>query len=111
MIDDLRETVIRQVILRDNLKPVQIYQADTYLPIDPDWLAITHAQSEADNIDSYNLVFLTFAGVCITWFQFETLEIALDQADDIVGVHASEWTTCHREITNEDGTIPWSMEE
>jgi len=34
--------------------------------------------------------------------------IAIDQAKAIVGILPDEWIACHVEITNDDGTIPWS---
>ena len=37
------ETIVRYTRLRDALKPVAIYRVDTSEPINPDWLAITHA--------------------------------------------------------------------
>lgn len=105
MSDPLREIVLRRVRLRDNLKPVEIYIGEPPLPIEPDWVAITHGFSR--RLDGYNLVFFRLDGTMITWEQFETLEIALDQAHAIVGIEHSEWEACHVEITDEDGSISW----
>ncbi len=106
MTNTIREIVIRRVQLRQELKPVEIYAGDPPTPIDPDWLAITHATG-AKGLESYNLVFFRFDGTPITWEQFDTLRIALDQAHAIVGVDCSEWAACGVEITNEDGSISW----
>jgi hypothetical protein len=105
MSDTLREIVLRRVRLRDDLKPVQIYTGDPPRPIEPDWVAITHGFSR--RLDGYNLVFFRFDGTVITWEQFDTLQIALDQAHAIVGIQYSEWKSCHVEITDEDGRISW----
>ena len=102
----MRERVLRRVRLRDDLKPVQIYTRDPPLPINPDWAAVTHAID--GNNESFNLVFFRFDGTPITWEQFETLEIAVDQAHAIVGIEHSEWENCDAEILSEDGTIAWT---
>ncbi len=106
MSDSIREIVVRRVQLRQDLKPVEIYVGDPPRPIDPDWVAITHATGEK-GLESYNLVFFRFDGTPITWEQFDTLRIALDQAHAIVGVDWSEWTPCRVEIMHKDGSISW----
>ena len=112
MDDDCHETVVRYVRLRDELKPVEIYMGNPPNPINPDWVAITHAilrsRQRPDGIESFNLTFFMDDGKCLTWEQFETLEIAIDQAKAIVGILSDEWNVCRVEITNDDGTIPWS---
>ena len=102
----MRERVLRRVRLREDLKPVQIYMGDPLAPINPDGVAVTHATD--GNNESFNLVFFHFNGTPITWEQFETLEIAVDQAHSIVGIDHSEWESCNVEILNEDGTIAWA---
>ncbi len=106
MDDEIQEIILRKVILRKELKPVEIYMGDPAKLIEPDWVAISHAV--AKDRDSYNLLFFKFEGECLTWEQFETLEIALDQAKAIVGLNHSEWDRCEIEITNDDGSISWN---
>lgn len=112
MDDECDETVIRYVRLRTELKPVEIYMGDPPAPINPDWVAITHAilrwRRRPDGIESFNLAFFMDDGQRLTWEQFETLEIAIDQAKSIVGILPDEWHSCRVEIDNDDGSVPWS---
>ena len=105
------EFVVRYVRLRDDLKPVEIYMGDPLEPINPDWVAITHgvirSSRRPDGIEGFNLTFFMDDGSCLTHEQFETLEIAIDQAHAIVGIRPDEWALCRVEITNDDGSIPW----
>jgi hypothetical protein len=105
MSDTLREFVLRRVWLREDLKPVQICMGDPPRPIEPDWLAISHWIS--GDGEGCNLVFFRFTGDPITSEQFDTLQIALDQAHAIVGVKHSEWQPCHVEIKDDQGRTSW----
>ena len=99
--------------LRDELKPVEIYMDDPPQRINPDWVAITHgvirSSRRPDGIEGYNLSFLMDDGHCLTHVQFETLEIAIDQAHAIVGIRTDEWMPCRVEITDDAGSIPWHV--
>jgi hypothetical protein len=110
---DCKEFVIRYTRLRDELKPVEIYMGDPPEPINPDWVAITHGQiwsaRRPDGIEGFNLTFFMDDGRRITSEQFDTLNIAMDQAKSIVGILHDEWQSCHVEITNENGSISWSI--
>ena len=105
MTDEIQEVVVKRVKLREDLNPVQIYMGTPCKPIEPDWGAITHGKTK--NNEGYNLVFFKIDGTPITWEQFETLEIAIDQAKAIVGIKKTEWSNCEVEITREDGGISW----
>src|SRR5262249_21196610 len=106
------EYIVRFARLREELKPVEIYPADTLEPIRPDWVAITHGIIWSDRrpcgIDSYNLYFLMDDGRCLAMECYETLEITLNQAEVITGVRRDEWHSCRIEVTSEDGTFRWS---
>ncbi|NQT17686.1 MAG: hypothetical protein HQ582_33330 [Planctomycetes bacterium] len=106
------ETIVRYVRLRDELKPVRIYTGDPPEPINPDWVAVTHAvlrsRRRPDGIEQFCLAFFMDDGQRLTWEQFETLHIAIDQATSIVGILPDEWYACRVEIVNDDGTMPWS---
>jgi hypothetical protein len=110
--EECDETVVRYVRLRNELKPVEIYMGDPPELIKPDWVAITHAILRSgrrpDGIEGFNLVFFMDDGQCVTWEQFETMQIAIDQAKSIIGMLPDEWHTCRVEIVNDDGTIPWT---
>jgi hypothetical protein len=109
---DVVEYIVRFVRLREELKPVEIYPADTLEPIRPDWIAITHGISRSerrpDGIEGYNLYFLMDDGRCLAMECFETLEITLDQAKSIAGVRKDEWHQCGVEVNSEDGSFRWS---
>jgi hypothetical protein len=106
------EFIVRFVRLREELKPVEIYPADTQEPIRPDWIAITlgviWSKRRPDGIDGYNLYFLMDDGRCLATKCFETLEITLDQAKAIAGIREDEWQVCRVEVTSEDGSFRWS---
>jgi hypothetical protein len=106
------EFIVRFTRVREELKPVEIYPADTLEPIRPDWIAITHgliwSKRRPDGIDGYNLYFLMDDGRCLAMECFETLEITLDQAKAIAGVRKDEWQECRVEVTSEDGSFRWS---
>ena len=102
MNDAIRETVVRRVRLTEKHRPFEI---DVGRLVQPDWLAITHATGK--NIDSFNLVFFGGDGNPIDWVQYDSVEIALDQAHAMIGVERSEWESCKAEIANNDGRIRW----
>ena len=106
------EYVVRYTRLREQLKPVQIYPTATLEPIRPDWVGITHgiiwSAKRPGGIDGYNLYFLMDDGQCLAMEQFETLEIAIDQARRIAGIRQDEWQECRVKVAAEDGSIRWS---
>jgi len=106
------EYIVRFARLRDELKPVEIYPADTLEPICPDWIAITHGiiwkKRRPGGIDGCNLYFLMDDGRCLAMECFEDLEVTLDQAHAIAGVRKDEWHSCRIEVKSDDGTFRWS---
>ena len=111
--ENVVEHIVRYTRLREELKPVKIYPADTLEPIRPDWVAITHGIVTSDRLvapgEGFNIAFLTDNGQHLAFMQFETLEIAIDQAHAIAGIRHGEWTACHVEVTDDEGRIPWSL--
>jgi hypothetical protein len=109
---DGAEYIVRFARLREELKPVEIYPADTLQPIRPDWIAITlgiiWSERRPGGIEGYNLYFLMDDGRCLAMECFETLEITMDQAKSIAGVRKEEWQSCRIEVKSDDGTIRWS---
>ena len=108
------ETIVRYTRLPPELRPVAIFSADTLEPIDPDWVAITHAiaarEGRTDFLDGFCIYFLADDGRMLAYEQFETLEIAIDQANAIARIPLSAWTECHIVLPEDDGgeRIPWS---
>jgi hypothetical protein len=108
------ETIIRYTRLPPELRPVEIFSADTLEPIDPDWVAITHAivarEGRVDFLDGYCIYFLADDGRMLAYEQFDTLEIAVDQANAIAGIPRSAWKECHIVLPEDDDIerIPWS---
>ncbi len=107
---EVSETVIRRARLRDELKPLPIWSAESHEPINPDWVGINRAVRRADQSSSvaegYNLAFYRDSGELLEYLQFDTLEIALDQAEAIAGVQPSEWRECDVSVAG-DGRVPW----
>ena len=83
----------------------------TSATISPDWLGISQVRSRhphrTDVHEDFILHFFMDDGRELTWEQFESLEIALDQAACIIGVRQSEWRECCIQNHN-DEKIPWS---
>jgi hypothetical protein len=106
------EYIVRYARLREELKPIEIYPADTLEPIRPDWVAITHgviwSQKRPGGIDGYNVYFLMDDGRTLATELYETLRIALDQVTAISGIRQEEWRECNIEIESEDGLFSWS---
>ena len=50
-------------------------------------------------------------GASLTHLQYETLEIALDQAQAELGVERGEWQACEVEVLDEDGALPASLRD
>ena len=106
---EISETVIRCVRLRSELKPLPIWSAENDEPINPDWVGINHSVSKvpqrSDEVEGYNLAFYRDDGELLEYLQFDSLEIALDQAKAIVGVQPSEWRECNVTVSS-DGRVP-----
>ena len=106
------ETIVRYTRLRGELRPVAIYTVDTLEPINPDWVAITHAvvphEGRINPLEGFCVYYLSDSGRILDYRQYDTLEIALDQVNAIAGIRGDEWRECHVELRGEYDTIPWS---
>ncbi|MFT5094953.1 MAG: hypothetical protein ACI8P0_000090 [Planctomycetaceae bacterium] len=99
MPDQTAQILVRFLKLPDSLKPVPIYLPE---PIRPEWLAVTFVPSTPKSVaETYVLSFLDTDGDELEFLQFETLEIALDQARAIAGVEHFDWTECSTPIPND----------
>jgi hypothetical protein len=76
------ERIVRLARLPLALTPVPIYAGEPPTPMDCDWLAISCVTDE-DGDESFILYFLDGGGRIREVLQFETLDIALDQAHAI----------------------------
>jgi len=94
------ETLVRFVRLRDELKPLPIYLDG---PISPDWVVIVQSRSKherrTDITEEFVVYFMMDDGTDLEFEQYETLQIAMDQAKDNYGIEKSEWSKCNKEIT------------
>lgn len=99
--------LVRRVRLRPEHLPVPVYTAGgeggDVRPIPATWLGIIEVQE--DGRRSYELGFYTDDGQRLEGLQFDSLDIALDQAADIVGVTADEWEPTDVPIP-EAGDVP-----
>ena len=99
MPDQTANVLVRFLKLPEHLKPVPIYAPE---PIRPVWLAVSFVPSTPKNVaESYVLSFLDAVGDELEFIQFDTLEIALDQALAIAGVEHADWTECSTPIPDE----------
>jgi hypothetical protein len=117
MANVLRETVVRRVRVREELKPMRV---DGYAePISADWLAIAQV-TDGKFFEQFSLEFLQIvpatcvgleceqtksAVALLAYRNFETLRIATQQAKAIAGVEYVEWELCNVVVTDEFGRI------
>lgn len=105
------DRLVRVTRLRKDLNPVQIFMGSPPEPIKPDWVGIIHRRwTEERRVtphEAFDLSFRRDDGSEITWEQFESLRIVLDQAKAIVGINREEWQTVGIDMTEEEGW-PWS---
>lgn len=80
---------LAHVRLRPEVKPAELYDADGRL-VPVDRLRIVRAR--LDGADQFILEALDERGEVVECLQWETLEIALDQAAAIYGVAQDKWT-------------------
>lgn len=116
MNDSYTIVVKRRLRVRDELNPLATWVG----PVHADWLAIAHVVGPRAD-DSFQLALLRAEeasvngeqccgrakSALLTWMDFETLKIAIDQAHAMFGVEGVEWEACRIEITNLDGTVSW----
>jgi hypothetical protein len=83
------EDVVRRAELHPELHPLPIFAGDPPEPINATSAAIVRRRDERG--DSFALELYDPAGSLLEFLQFETLEITLDQAAAIIGVHPADW--------------------
>jgi len=74
--------------------PLPVWSGDPPAPIAADWAVITAFPESNVSPAVFVLEFLTQGGDVGGHFQFETLEIALDQAKAIAEIDPSAWQAC-----------------
>ncbi len=104
----IRETVVRRVRLREELKPVGPYWYST--PTQPDWVFITKV-SGPGAAEFFELQLIKIwagrgAGM-IGQISHDTLASAKGEAHADLGIEYVEWEPCCVEITDQDGSIEW----
>jgi len=73
------------------------------MPIPCEWLGIAHVgDGPPASPETFLLYFLDEVGVVQEMLQYETLEIAADQAHAICGLPQQEWASCDIPVV-EDG--------
>lgn len=78
-------------------------------PIDPDWLGVIE-WSEGDR-KSYELVFYQDSGEWLEGLQFDSLRIALDQAQGITGVRPEAWEEVSIAVPEDSDALTWEGSE
>ena len=97
--------VVRRFKLRPHDKPVPIYSGRGE-PIPADWMAIVHWRESHHAPESFSVTFLSEDGTWLEGLNYDTLDIALDQAASLTGVKPEEWEVV--EIAAEDEDLgPW----
>ena len=68
-------------------------------PIEPDWVAISSATHPIPGKPpSYILYFIGSSGDILEVLQWDTIQIALDQARQLANVDDSGWATCNLDV-------------
>lgn len=99
---DIDEIVVRVARFPESLRSVPILSGDPAEPIDCEWLAISRVAAEPSvGPETFILYFIDGRGIPHGYLQYETLEIALDQAADISGFPPHGWTSCALIVTRE----------
>lgn len=105
-----REILIRRARIGEHLNPLPIYSGDPPEPINADWVGITHCVHELEHrkgfFENFTLYFYSAEGKDLGYFQFDTLQIALDQATAIAGIQPNDWESCSIHMP-EDGIMQW----
>ena len=108
------ESLIRYAPLSEELKPVSIFAGDPPVPIKVDWIGISHSvlrlPQRSEEIESYIVNFYSEPGELLEALQFETLNIALDQAKAMAGIAPTEWRNCNVPVPD-DGRVSWDAIE
>ena len=84
------EQVVRRADLHPGLQPIPMFAGDPPEPINAS-LATVVQRRDDNRGESFALELYDAAGTLLESLQFETLEIALDQAADIIGVQPADW--------------------
>ena len=79
-----------------------IWSGDPPDQIKPAWAAVSRCSS-SDRSERFVLYFLDGSGSVLEDLQYETLEIAIDQAHALAGVPAHSWQTCIAPVEEGDG--------
>lgn len=93
---ELTSVVVRAVHLPSYLRPIPIFGGDPPEPFPAVAATITQrtltSRLRSVPLEGYDLDLYGDDGRRLTCVQYETLEIALDQAHAVVGIDHSEWT-------------------
>ena len=103
------ETFVRSARLPEGLRAVPILTGEPPEPIPASWVAVSHVPEHPDGPERFLLYFLSESGVPCECLQFETLEIALDQARSIAGLPHSAWRPCEVQLTEWERLDPASF--
>jgi hypothetical protein len=94
--DELAEVVVRAAHLPAHLRPVPIWSGDPPEPLPAVAATITHRKLSSSlrtvPLEGYDLDLYRDDGRRLTCLQYDTLEIALDQAHAELGVDQAAWT-------------------
>jgi hypothetical protein len=91
----LTSLVVRAAHLPAHLRPVQIWSGDPPEPLPAVAATITHRKlsnsPRSVPLEGYDLELWGDDGRRLTCLQYETLEIALDQAHAVLGIDQADW--------------------
>lgn len=95
--EDLNGVIVRRLRLREEHLPVPIFTLssddDGPRPIEPDWMCVVRWSDHVvpPRREVYELAFYRDDGEWLEGLQYDTLEIALDQASDLIRVEREDW--------------------
>jgi hypothetical protein len=108
-LEHTREFIVRHAAIHSWAHPLAIRSgARPDEPIRPDWIAVTEVTAQGQEPHSWPMYFLTNDGEVLASFQWETLEVAMDQAHAIAGIPRATWCEC-RVAVPKSGRIPRTL--
>ena len=94
-----RWTIVRRFCIAGGA--VWIYDSDGR-PMTPHWAFVVDSSVQwhgrSNRLEGFDVALYSDDGVMLEWLQYETLEIALDQACELLGIKQYAWEVCEIDL-------------
>lgn len=99
-----RETLIRVARIPADAPPSPVYAGDPPVPIPARWVVVSICRAASEGPPTYCVYLLGGSGAILDVGVYESIRIALDQAQALVGATRLEWLAGKLEV-GEDGRL------